>query len=226
MSTYHRNIIWARWIIIISLWLFWCFGRTYYLRLQDGTWFRQMTMCCSGQFPQRTLHNWHIVFHHMSNSLTWKLEALCSHEMSKQTSTLQGTNTQKMTLYEPRFAYQLTWKPQNIQNKFTHTSEDVHSSKRPAIYISFGPFQPLSSLQSHDHVAGSSTQTCIMIESIKTGATSLLCLSGWSTKLPSLRRVFFEKMTVAHLIKKLHAFYRMPRLTTTMFPAACHLALS
>jgi len=97
-------IIWARWLIIISLWLFWCFGRTYYLHLQDGTWFRQMTICCSGQFPQRTLHNWHIVFHHMSNSLTWKLEALYSLEMSKQTSTLHGTNTQKMTLYEPWFA--------------------------------------------------------------------------------------------------------------------------
>lgn len=66
--------------------------------------------------------------------------------------------------------------------KFTHTSEDVHSSKRPAIYISFGPFQPLSSLQSHDHVAGSSTRTCIMIESIKTAATSLPCLTGLKHK--------------------------------------------
>jgi hypothetical protein len=83
--------------------------------------------------------------------------------------------------------------PKTYNNKFTPTSDDVHSSKRPAIYISFGPFQPLSSLQSHDHVAGSSTRTCITTESsiwedednknMKTAATSLPSYKVGSTKL-------------------------------------------
>jgi hypothetical protein len=44
---------------------------------------------------------------------------------------------------------------------YTQTSEDVHTSNRPAIYTSFGPVHPAPSLQSHDHVEGSSIRTCI-----------------------------------------------------------------
>jgi hypothetical protein len=164
------------------------------------------TTSISGTLSSTTsLHHPHAPIH-----TPWSRKQCVPSKCQNKQSTLHSTNTQKMTTWNHDL-HNCHENPKSY-NKFTRTSEDVHSSKRPAMYRSFGPFHPPSSLQSHDRVARSSTQTCIMtVPSIweevdRNIKLQLLLLSAylvWYTQLPSWSNVLFGRLKAAQPIKKL-----------------------
>lgn len=127
IKTYHHNM--GQVINHCKLRLFQCFRRTYYQHLQNNNWY-----------------SWHTVFQHITSLSIWtnsgilKLEGGCSSKMSKQ--------KKHITWYKhPKYDLNLNnchENPKTYHNHFTLTSEDVHSSKRPAMYRSCGPLHPPS----------------------------------------------------------------------------------